>query len=88
MQGRWTALARMLRYLPEGGTLARADRDRRHHVILWLLWLLWLHALALFAFALVTGNGVGHALVESAALLPWAVAEPSSRPVSTTTRMP
>jgi diguanylate cyclase (GGDEF)-like protein/PAS domain S-box-containing protein len=77
MDSKWIAGARhLLSYLPEGGTLSDADHTQRHVVIMWLLGL---HALGLFVFALATGNGLVHSLIESLALVPWTLGAATSR---------
>ncbi len=77
MDSKWfVGVRHVLRYLPEGGKLSDADRTQRHRVILWLLGL---HALGLFVFALATGNGLVHSLIEALTIVPWAVGAATHR---------
>jgi diguanylate cyclase (GGDEF)-like protein/PAS domain S-box-containing protein len=72
----WTAssvFARFRRALPTGNTLPDAMWLRRH---VWLSRLLWAHVPAVFAFAILQGNSLGHSAVEgsvigSFAILAW-----------------
>src|SRR4051812_24445983 len=64
-------LRRVVRLLPQGRTLPAADWRRRHRA---LLALLWLHVAGLFAFALVQGNALGHAVLESGVVAVFATA--------------
>src|SRR5712691_5469760 len=60
--GKVAALAgRILRSLPEGRSLPAGVWRRRHRGILVLLWV---QAVGLAAFALATGNDLGHSLLE------------------------
>ena len=63
--------ARILSFLPRGGTLPDDVWRSRHRGILLLLWL---HVPALFVFALVRGNRWYHALLEAAVVASPALA--------------
>jgi diguanylate cyclase (GGDEF)-like protein/PAS domain S-box-containing protein len=56
-------------WLPQGNMLPDEVWARRHRGILTLLWL---HVPALFLYALVQGNAIGHAAIEAAAVAAFA----------------
>ena len=64
-------LDRLRRWLPEGSMLPEDVWVRRHRGVLTLLWL---HVPALFLFALLRGQTVGHSLFEGSTVAAFAVA--------------
>ena len=67
---------RVRRLLPEGRPLPEGVWQRRHRAILVVLWL---HAIGIVCFGLIVGAGLGHSLVEGAAVGLTAVLAGSDR---------